>query len=152
MQPTTLATRCTKGTGLVVTRDYRRGRRARRSLAALTLALLVGLWWGSASAQEGERVFQRCYACHSFDPAERGLSGPTLRGIFGRRAGTLDGFDYSQPLREAGRHGLVWSAETLDRFLEDPEALVEGVRMGGVRLRDATERRALIRWLQHAAK
>jgi cytochrome c len=118
----------------------------------LTLALLVGLWWGSASAQEGERVFQRCYACHSLDPAERGLSGPTLRGIFGRRAGTLDDFDYSRSLREAGRGGLVWSATTLDRFLEDPEALVEGVRMGGVRLRDATERRALIRWLQNAAK
>ena len=136
----------------MVTRDYRRGRRARRSFAALTLALLVGLWWGSASAQEGERVFQRCYACHSLDPAERGPSGPTLRGIFGRRAGTLDGFDYSQSLRDAGRNGLVWNAETLDRFLEDPEALVQGIRMGGVRLRDAAERRTLIRWLQHAAK
>ncbi len=103
-------------------------------------------------AQDGERLFQRCYACHSLIPAERGLSGPTLRGDFGRRAGTLDEFDYSQAIREAGRHGLVWTEETLDRFLEDPESLIPGVRMGGVRLRDPGERRALIRWLRNAAK
>lgn len=136
----------------MVARDCRRGRRARRSFLALALALLVGVWWDAAWAQEGERIFQRCYACHSLDPAERGLAGPTLRGIFGRRAGTLDGFDYSQSLRDAGRKGLVWSLETLDRFLEDPEALVQGVRMGGVRLRNATDRRALIKWLRDAAK
>jgi cytochrome c len=118
----------------------------------LTLALLVGVWEGTAWAQDGARTFQRCYACHSLDPAERPLPGPTLRGVFGRRAGAVDGFDYSQAILEAGRHGLVWSEETLDRFLEDPEALVPGVRMGGVRLRDPGERRTLIRWLQNAAK
>jgi cytochrome c len=116
------------------------------------LALLAGLWLDAAWAQEGERVFQRCYACHSLDPAERGLSGPTLRGIFGRRAGTLDEFDYSRSLREAGGAGLVWSATTLDSFLEDPEAVVQGVRMGGVRLRNAAERRAIIRWLERVTK
>ena len=136
----------------MVAGDRRRWGSMKRSCAALTLALIVGLWWGAASAQEGERVFQRCYACHSFNPAERGLSGPTLRGVFGRRAGTVDGFDYSQAIRDAGRYGLLWSEETLDRFLEDPEALVPGVRMGGVRLRDPAERRTLIRWLQNAAK
>ena len=107
---------------------------------------------GAAWAQDGAWLFQRCYSCHSLDPAERDLSGPTLRGLFGRRAGTVDGFDYSQAIREAARHGLVWSEETLDRFLEDPEALVPGVRMGGVRLRDPVERRTLIRWLQNATK
>ena len=130
----------------MVTRDYRRGRRARQSFVALRLALLVGLWWEAAWAQEGEWVFQRCYACHSLDPAERGLSGPTLRGIFGRRAGTMDEFDYSRS------DGLVWNTTTLDRFLEDPEAMVQGVRMDGVRLRNAAERRALIRWLERVTK
>jgi cytochrome c len=118
----------------------------------LTVTLLVFVSACPALAQDGERIFQRRYACHSLDPAERGLSGPTLRGIFGRRAGTLDGFDYSSAIREAGRQSLVWTEATLDRFLEDPEALVPGARMGGVRLRDAAERRALIRWLQNAAK
>jgi cytochrome c len=116
-------------------------------VAFLVFVSACGAW-----AQDRERIFQRCYACHSLNPAERNLSGPTLRGIFGRRAGTLEGFDYSQAIREAGRQGLVWTEETLDRFLADPEELVPGVRMGSMRLRDAAERRALIEWLQNAAK
>jgi len=107
---------------------------------------------GAAWAQDGAWLFQRCYSCHSLDPSERNLSGPTLRGVFGRRAGTLDGFEYSQAIREAGRHGLVWSEETLDRFLEDPEEFVPGVRMGGVRLRDPGKRRTLIQWLKGTAR
>lgn len=107
---------------------------------------------GAALAQDGASLFQRCYACHSLKVAERNLSGPNLRGLFGRRAGALDGFEYSLPLREAGRRGLVWTAETLDRFLEDPEELVPGVRMTGVRLHDPVERRGLIHWLQGATR
>jgi cytochrome c len=102
-------------------------------------------------ALQGARTFQRCYACHSLSGDDR-LSGPTLRGVFGRRAGTLNGFEYSPPMREAGQRGLLWTEETLDRFLEDPEEVVPGVRMGGVRLRDPDERHAFIRWLQRAAK
>ena len=152
MRPKSIATRSARHTSTWITWDCRRGCGKTRSSLALTLVLLVGVGEGSAWAQEGARLFQRCYACHSLDPAERNLSGPTLRGVFGRRAGTVDGFDYSQAIREAGRHGLVWSEGTLDRFLEDPDALVPGVRMGGVRLRDPGERRTLIRWLQNAAK
>jgi len=101
-----------------------------------------------AQTPDGARLFQRCYACHSLDPSERNLSGPTLLGVFGRRAGTVEGFDYSQAMRDAGRRGLIWSEETLDRFLEDPEEFVPRARMGGVRLRDPSERRALIEWLK----
>ena len=114
--------------------------------------LVVGLSWVTASARDGARLFQRCYACHSLDPAERDLSGPTLRGLFGRRAGTLNGFEYSTAMREAGQRGLTWTTETLDRFLVDPEEMIAGVRMGGVRLRDPADRRTLIHWLQNAAK
>jgi len=111
-----------------------------------------GFFGGAAWAPDGARLFQRCYACHSLDTAERNLSGPTLGGLFGLRAGTRGDFEYSVPMREAGRRGLVWTAETLDRFLEDPEELVPGVRMTGVRLRDPDERRTLIHWLQRATR
>jgi cytochrome c len=117
---------------------------------ALVIAALGAASGADAQTLDGARVFQRCYACHSLDAAERNLSGPTLRGIFGRRAGTLNGFDYSAALREAGARGLIWTDQTLDRFLEDPDEVVPGVRMGGVRLRDATERGALIQWLKNA--
>ncbi len=152
MRPKSIATRSTRHTGVLITWNTRRGAGKKRSCLALTLALLVVVPEGAAWAQDGARIFKRCYACHSLDPAERHLSGPTLRGIFGRPAGTLDGFDYSQAIREAGRHGLVWSEETLDRFLEDPEELIPGIRMGGVRLRDPGERRTLIKWLKGTAR
>jgi hypothetical protein len=58
-----------------------------------------------------------------------------LRGLFGRRAGTLNGFDYSTAMREAGQRASP-GRQRLDRFLVDPEEMIAGVRMGGVRLRD----------------
>jgi cytochrome c len=152
MPPSAMAARGTRRTDISIARDGPRGGGELQFGLGLTVALLVFVSACPAWAQEGERVFQRCYACHSLDTAERNLAGPTLRGVFGRRAGTLDGFDYSQPLKKAGRDGLVWSTEMLDRFLEDPEAVVQGVRMGGVRLRNAAERRALIRWLERVTE
>ena len=122
----------------------------RRHLA-LAIALVGAAACADGETADGVGIFQRCYACHSLSGGDR-LSGPTLSGVFGRHAGTLNDFEYSPAMREAGRRGLVWTAETLDRFLEDPEEAVPGVRMGGVRLRDPDERRAFIRWLERAAK
>ena len=121
---------------------------------ALTLALAMFAVVSGAGAQtpDGARFFQRCFACHSLEPGDRNLSGPTLRGVFGRRAGTADGFEYSPAMREAGERGLVWGAETLDRFLEDPEDFLPGARMAGVWLRDPIERGTLIRWLKTVAR
>jgi len=123
------------------------------TLGSLAFAIVLVGMTGCADggAATGARTFQRCYACHSISGGDR-LSGPPLRGVFGRRAGTLNDFEYSPALREAGQRGLIWTAETLDRFLEDPEEMVPGVRMGGVRLRDPDERRDFIWWLQREAK
>lgn len=118
---------------------------------ALAFTLVNATACADGDAIRGMRTFQRCYACHSVSGDDR-LSGPTLRGVFGRRAGTLNGFEYSPALREAGQGGLIWTAETLDRFLKDPEEMVPGVRMGDVRLRNAEERRIFIRWLQRETK
>ena len=115
-------------------------------LAALALLAVVAAFPAAAQAPDpGARDFQRCISCHSLDPAEEGLPGPPLQGVFGRRAASLAGFDYSQPLREAN---LVWDAATLDRFLADPEGLVPGTAMGLPPLRDAALRQRIIAYLQ----
>ena len=126
-------------------------RRAPRSGAPLLLlALIASPAAGQQSA--GERAFQRCYACHDVGPDAPALQGPSLRGVLGRRAGTLPGFEYSAALREAGARGLAWDATTLDRYLEDPAAFVPGGRMEGVWVRDPAERRVLIDWLAQATR
>ena len=79
-----------------------------------------------AAIAAGERLFRsQCMGCHSLEPGAN-RAGPTLHGLFGREAGTLEGFDFSQAMTEAG---FEWSAETLDRFLADPQGTMPGTKM-----------------------
>src|SRR6478609_10759765 len=89
---------------------------ARRShQAAIRWSMAVGyLVWlsGQASAadlERGFRIFKSCSNCHVVD-TERSTFGPSLKGVVGRRAGSLDGYGFSSAMREAGREGLVWTA------------------------------------------
>lgn len=108
--------------------------------------LLLALLGPQTPPDPGARAFQRCAACHSMRPDSRSPA-PHLSGVMGRRAGAVEGFRYSEAMRESGRRGLVWDAQTLDRFLADPEAVVPGTDMpfqGG----GAAERAAVIDWLR----
>jgi cytochrome c len=96
-------------------------------------ALALMLWLCSAAgadAARGERVFQRCYACHSVIPGEDKLPGPNLSGVLGRTAGALPGFAFSPAMRAAGARGLTWTRKTLDAFLADPQGVIPGTEMG----------------------
>ncbi len=116
------------------------------ALAALTLALMS---LARADAVRGEQVFQRCHACHSVAVGEDKLPGPNLRGVLGRRAGTLPGYEYSPAMIEAGAaRGLLWTRATLDTFLADPYAVVPGTTMGMPPLADPDARRDVIDYLQ----
>ena len=113
-------------------------------LALLPLARLVA----HANPVRGERVFQRCYACHSVVAGEENLPGPSLRCVFGRRAGTLPGFRYSPAMIEAGAaQDLVWTRATLDAFLVDPLRLVPETAMSLPGLPSAEDRRDVIDYL-----
>src|SRR4051794_31980267 len=80
-----------------------------------------------ASAEEnGARLFAPCRACHSLDAAERGLPGPNLAGLMGRKVGGDTAFDYSPVLRKAREEGLRWDARRLDAFLADPAEMFPG--------------------------
>jgi cytochrome c len=116
-----------------------------KAVAALLALLLMG--FAAAAQPAGERVFQKCFACHSVVAGETDLPGPTLAGVVGRPAAAQPGFDYSDAMRRAAEAGLVWTPEALDRFLADPFAALRGTTMGFVGLRDAAERRAVIEYL-----
>ena len=94
-------------------------------------------------AARGEQVFARCVACHA---ADRPLTkvGPHLVGVFGRTAGSLDGFPYSDALVSSG---LVWDDAMLAAFLHNPRQLVPGNRMAFVGLRDDADIQAVIAYL-----
>ena len=114
-------------------------------LALLPVARLVA----HADPVRGERVFQRCYACHSVVAGEENLPGPSLRCVLGRRAGTLPGFRYSPAMIDAGAaHDLVWTRTTLDAFLVDPLRVVPETAMGMPGLPGAEDRRDVIDYLE----
>ena len=96
----------------------------------------------SGDAARGEQLYPlRCGACHSLD-ANR--VGPMHRGVFGRKAGTVKDYDYSAALKTAT---TVWTEQTLDRWLADPEKLIPGQRMG-YQVPDASDRADLIAYLE----
>jgi cytochrome c len=130
-----------------------RGRRVPAGLIACAVSTGIGFAATPPDHAPGARAFAKRYACHSLDPAETGLPGPNLHGLSGRRAGSLPGYDFSEALMEAGRRrGLVWTEETLDRLLADPEGTLPGTLMGFVGLRDAAERRAPIEYLRRTGE
>ena len=130
-----------------------RGRSSRAGAAAILAAAL-----GSAGALQaaeltgdpaaGEEVFQLCSGCHLLGPEAEDSVGPHLNGLFGRRAGSHEGYPYSDGLTRMGTEGLTWSFETLDAYIENPLALVSGTRMNFDGLADPQERADLMAFLR----
>lgn len=100
----------------------------------------------AALAEAGEGLFKkRCAACHDVT-AGKHKTGPSMQGVFGRPAGTTDGFrKYSKQIVGSG---LTWDAETLDAFLEKPRDVIKGTRMSFGGLRDEEDRKAIIEFLK----
>lgn len=124
--------------------------RAAAALAALLGCAGLGASVSAAAPADraaGERAFQRCYACHSVDPAERGAEGPLLQGVVGRTVAALPGYGYSPAMRAYGADGKRWTRERLDAFIADPQKIVPHTAMGFFGMADAAERKALIAWL-----
>ena len=104
---------------------------------------------GDAAA--GEKVFKAhlCFACHRFEAGKNG-AGPSLHGVFGRKAGSLASFvRYSPALK---RSGITWDERTLDAWIRDPQALVPGNYMSFRGLPDSKSRAELIAYLETASQ
>ena len=123
-----------------------------RSLFALSIAAL-GVGSGAAEtlgdAAKGAAAFDKyCKQCHMVGPQAKSRIGPSLNGIYGRRAGSIEGFSYSKSMARMGADGLSWTVERLDAYLENPKALVSGTRMNFPGLPDATQRHDLMAFLR----
>lgn len=97
----------------------------------------------------GQGIYDRCLACHAID---RDRTGPRHAGLLGRRAGAVPNFPYSNAMKKAGANGLIWTEDTLDKFLENPTRFVPGTRMGYAGIKDAQERADLIAYLKTATR
>lgn len=100
-----------------------------------------------AMVAAGQRAFRQCQSCHNVGDNARNGTGPQLNAIVGAVAGQVDGFRYSNPMRDAGAGGLIWTADALDAFLTDPRGYMAGNRMSFRGIRNADERAAVIAYL-----
>jgi cytochrome c len=102
-----------------------------------------------ADVARGELLGLACAACHRFRAEEGTLVGPHLQGVFGRKAASIEGFNYSPALRASG---LVWTPRSLEAWLANPAGFVEGTTMPFTGYRSAEDRRDLIAYLLRATR
>ena len=99
----------------------------------------------TAPPLDGQKLFERrCGGCHSLD---KDKEGPRLRGVYGRKAGSVPGFDYSAALKSAA---VTWDDASLDKWLTDTGSVVKGNDME-FSVRNKEERAAIVEFLKSAA-
>jgi cytochrome c len=102
----------------------------------------------AGDAEKGPALFRACVVCHSLKP-DQNMTGPSLAGIWGRKAGSLESFDrYSLALKSSD---IVWDENSLDAWLKSPTSLVPQNRMIFPGMSDARQRADLIAFLKAAS-
>jgi len=99
-------------------------------------------------AARGKIVAMQCMACHSLNAGENRI-GPSLHGLFGRKAGTVPNFAYSPSMK---RSGITWNEEALKSYLPDPQKKVPGTKMLFVGISDPKKIDDVIAYLKEATK
>ena len=119
-----------------------------RTAFALLLAALAAAPADAADPERGEQLWRKCASCHTLEPNGRNRAGPRLHGIFGRTAGGVADYPYSEALKKSG---IVWTEETLNAYIKDAEAFVPGTKMYGGLSQDA-DRADLLAFLKQATR
>jgi cytochrome c len=122
------------------------------AVCAVLAALCLAGPARAGDAAAGEKVFNRCKACHAVGEGAENRVGPELNGLVGRTAGTADGYKYSPSMQKAGADGLVWNRETLSTFLAGPKAMVTGTKMGFAGLKKPADIDNVIAYLETFSK
>ncbi|MDP3074569.1 cytochrome c family protein [Bradyrhizobium sp.] len=112
------------------------------------VALLAVAGSGEVSAQDaaaGEKVFGVCKACHQVGETAKNNVGPQLNGLFGRKSGTIPGYNYTAANKDSG---LTWDEATFREYIKDPKAKIPGTKMIYAGLKDEQRTNDLIAYLK----
>ena len=100
--------------------------------------------YNAADIANGESKFALCQTCHTVVEGGPNMTGPNLHGVFGRKAASLAGFNYSDALKASG---WTWDAAHVDTWITDPKAALPGAKMTFAGLKDPKDRTDLIAYL-----
>jgi len=122
---------------------------AKRMTTTLLMTLLpLAAAHADGDPARGEARFQECAACHRLEAGANEV-GPSLHGVFTRKAGELTDFRYSPAMK---RSGVVWTAQTIEQYIADPQAMIPANRMPYAGMASASDRADLIAYLVKATK
>jgi cytochrome c len=113
-------------------------------LVLVATVALTSPAWAQGDPTKGETVFKRCAACHVANK-EQNRVGPHLVGLIGRKAGAVEGFKYSDAMKNAG---ITWNEAELDKYLENPKGDIPGNKMAFPGLKKPEERADVIAYLK----
>ena len=115
-----------------------------------TAIVAAGPAFAEGDAAKGQRVFNtQCRTCHKVEKDASSPVGPSLYGLFGRKSGTLAGFQYSDAMKNAA---ITWDEATLAEYLKDPKAKVPGTKMAFAGLKNPAQLEDLVAYLKDATK
>ncbi|KAB0266824.1 c-type cytochrome [Microvirga brassicacearum] len=115
---------------------------------AFVASVIVALSSGHALAQDaaaGEKIFAQCRACHQVGETAKNAVGPVLNGLFGRPAGTVEGYTYSAANKNSG---ITWDEATFVDYIKDPKKKIPGTKMIYAGLKDEKRIQDLVAYLK----
>ena len=113
--------------------------------AATLLAVLASQSANAQDVSAGERSFNKCRACHQVGETAKNAVGPSLNGLFGRKAGTVAGYNYTAANKDSG---LTWDEATFREYIKDPKAKIPGTKMIYAGLKDEQKTNDLVAFLK----
>lgn len=119
-----------------------------RYLLAVIVVAAMSAISPMASAQDlenGKSVFNKCRACHQVGEGAKNLVGPILNGLIGRKAGTIEGFNYSDANKNSG---ITWDDATFREYIKNPKAKIPNTKMVFVGLSDEKDAEDLLAFLK----
>jgi cytochrome c len=111
------------------------------------VGLFIAAGFGHANAQDaaaGEKAFAVCKACHQIGDTAKNAVGPVLNGLLGRKAGSVDGYNYSDANKNSG---ITWDEATFTEYIKDPKAKIPGTKMAFAGIKDEQKIKDLIAYL-----
>ncbi|MES2751601.1 MAG: cytochrome c family protein [Pseudomonadota bacterium] len=125
---------------------------SRSLFAALSLAATISFHVTLASAQDvaaGEKSYNKCRACHQVGETAKNTVGPVLNGLFGRKSGTIEGYNYTEANKNSG---ITWDDAVFAEYIKDPKAKIPGTKMAFAGIKKEDEIKDLTAFLKQFGK
>ena len=120
----------------------------RRIACGTVLIMALPVMAAAQDLENGKEVWNKCRACHQVGEGAKNLVGPVLNGLFGRKAGTVEGFNYSDANKNSG---IAWDEPTFREYIKNPRAKIPNTKMVFVGLSDERDIEDLLAFLKQYA-